>query len=117
MLSTEENWTGLPPACAYMGTSVRLESELTLFHCGLWQRKKKKIIIIINKNKTHQGSRTDPVTPITHLSERSERAELSLRLYPENKRVPFPLPAAVLAIRLGTTRGRPTPRWKTQTRA
>lgn len=57
------------------------------------------------------------MTPITHLSERSERAELSLRLYPENKRVPFPLPAAVLAIRLRTTRGPPTPCWKTQTRA
>lgn len=105
MLSMEEYWTSLLPACAYMGTSDRLVSELSLFHCGLWQLK-----------KTHQGSRTDPVTPITHLSERSERVEPSLWLYPENKRVPFPFPAAVQVIRLLNMRGRPTPRWKTQTR-
>ncbi len=43
--------------CAYMGTSDRLVSGFSLFHCGLWQL------------KTHQGRRTDPVTPNTHVSE------------------------------------------------
>lgn len=105
MLRTEEDWTGLLPGCAYMGTSDRLVSELSLFHCGLWQLK-----------KTHQGSRTDPLTLIMHVSEKSKWAEPSLWLYPENKSVPFPFPAAVEAIRLVNMRGRPTPCWKRQTR-
>lgn len=88
--------------------ALQLDLSLSLLCSTVVFGSVKKKIIIINKKKTHQGSRTDPVTPITHLSERSERAELSLRLYPENKRVPFPLPAAVLAIRLRTMRGRPT---------
>lgn len=53
----EKDWTSLLPVCAYMGTSERLVSGFSLFHCGLWQL------------KTHQGRRTDPVTPGTHMSE------------------------------------------------
>lgn len=51
----EDDWTSLLPVCVcvcvYAGTSDRLVSGLSLFHCGLWQL------------KTHQGRRTDPVTP------------------------------------------------------
>lgn len=64
-----------------MGTSDRLVSGLSLFHCGLWQL------------KTQQGRRTDPVTPTIHISELEAWAIVTFPppplfenwLYPENK--------------------------------
>lgn len=51
--STEECWTILLPVCAYMGTSDLCQGVVCY-------------TVVFGSLETHQGRRTDPVTPMTH---------------------------------------------------
>lgn len=78
--------------CVFVGTSDRLVSGLSLFLCGLWQL------------RTHQGWRTDPVTPnilsASGLRFPSSSSFSKNRLNPENEWFLFLFPAAEEVIRL-----------------